>query len=95
MEEKWKNFIAEFITFNAEGATAKIGVERMNRVIDIEAEEIKKNLIIEAKRKRAELLNQMEQEANALQTANRDYKLKLDKYNEDIKKLNEFKRNFR
>lgn len=94
--ELTKNFIESKIAELTEGKAPEAAIEALNNfLIGEQPEEIKKGLIGRVNQKQIELVKALAEESKAIKAEKIAMDAKIAKYNEDIKKVEEFKKSLR
>lgn len=93
--EEVEKFITSLLEDCTKGINEKTANERLLNIICVGAEDIKQLLITKARIKQQELIRELEDNRNYLRSSYEETKRKLTKYNADIEKLENFKKNFR
>ena len=94
--ELTKNFIKDKIEELTKGKEPEAAIEALNNfLIGEQPETIKKGLIEKVNQKQIELVKALAEESRAIKAEKIAINAKIAKYNEDIKKVEEFKKSLR
>lgn len=94
--ELTKKFIESKIAELTEGRAPEAAIEALNNfLIGDQPEAIKKGLIDRVNQKQIELVKALAEESQRIKAEKNAMDAKIEKYNADIKKLEEFKKSFK